>query len=282
VAVQQPNVGVDWSGMLVAEHLVASTRARVRTLLLPEHARWLWEHLRRKLPGAFACVLMPDHVHVVAPPGAQPILVRVLAGFTARFRVRFDVLPPQPANSMEIAHRAVRYVLLNPVNEGLVGDPWMWRWSTLRDLGGAAYPVWTPVARLAEALAIQRSWLVHRVTNSTDHKSVAPRASEPIVASIAALCEAVGAALRMTDAEVRADLLARRLVVQAAHAIGMPSLTALARELGCSPRTVRRDRDQHLDALDAVLLCLGDARLRSNDDQEPANSRGAGAQTRRG
>jgi hypothetical protein len=278
---QRRNAEVDSSCMLVAEHLVASTRARVRTLLHPEHARWLWEHLRDKLPDAFACLLMPDHVHVVTPPGARPILVRVLAAFTARFRVRFDVLPPQAANSIDIARRAMRYVLLNPVNEGLVADPWMWRWSTLRDLAGAAYPVWTSPARVAAALAIPPSWLVKRLTNSADHKSVAPRPDAPMVASIDALREAVGAALRMTNAEVRSDLLARRLVVQAAHAIGMPNLAALAREVGCSPRSVRRDRAMRHEALDAVLLCLADARLRTSADQEAANSSESGAQTRR-
>lgn len=268
--------------MTIAEHLVASTRGRVRTLLLPQHARWLWEHLRRNLPSALACVLMPDHVHVVAPPGAQPIFIHVLAAFTTRFGIRFEHLPPEPAHSIEIARRKVRYVLLNPVSERLVDDPWAWRWSTLRDLGGAAHPIWTPAERVASVLAIPRSWLLHRLTNGLDRKTTAPlRASATVTASVAALRAAVGAALRLTDEDVRTDLRARRIVVQAAHALGLTGIARLAAELGCAERTVRRDRAKPHAALDAVLLCLADPRLLAVDDQKPANSRGSRAETRR-
>lgn len=268
--------------MTVAEHLVATTRGCVRTLLLPQHARWLWEHLRRNLPSVFACVLMPDHVHVVAPPGAQPIFIHVLGAFTTRFGIRFEHLPPEPAHSIDIARRKVRYVLLNPVSEGLVDDPWAWRWSTLRDLAGAAHPVWTPAERVASVLAIAPSWLLQRLTNGLDHKTMPPRrAGETVTASVAALCAATGAALRLTEEDVRSDLLARRLVVQTAHALGLTGIARLAAELGCAERTVRRDRAKPHAALDAVLLCLSDARLRSGDDQKPANSRGSRAETHR-
>lgn len=268
--------------MTIAHHLVASTRGRVRTLLLPEHARWLWEHLRRNLPAAFACVLMPDHVHVVAPPGAQSVFIHVLAGFTTRFGVRFEHLPPQPAHSIEIARRMVRYVLLNPVSEGLVDDPWSWRWSTLRDLAGAVHPIWTPAERVASTLAIAPSWLLQRLTSGRDHEPIPPRrGSETVVASVDALRASVGAALRITIDDVRTDLLARRLVVQAAHALGLTGVARLAAELGCAERTVRRDRTRPHPALDAVLLGLADGRLRAVDDQKPANSRGPRAETRR-
>lgn len=267
--------------MTVAEHLVASTRGRVRTLLLPQHARWLWEHLRRNLPSAYACVLMPDHVHVVAPPGAQPVFIHVLAAFTTRFGIRFEHLPPEPAHSIDIARRKVRYVLLNPVNEGLVDDPWAWRWSTLRDLAGAAHPVWTSAARVASVLAIPPSWLLQRLTHGLDHKPMPPRAIEPIVAPVDVLREAVGTALRLTEDDVRTAAFARRLVVQAAQALALPGIVRLAAQLGCSPRTVRRDRALRPEGLDAVLLCLGDTRLRSGDDRKAANFPGSRAVTRR-
>ena len=65
----------------------------------------------------------------------------MLTGYTVRFGVRFDVLAPQPAASDPIAFRMLRYVLLNPVRDGLVVDPWCWPWSTLRDLENLSQPV---------------------------------------------------------------------------------------------------------------------------------------------
>lgn len=248
--------------MPIGEHLVASTLGRARSLLRPEQARWLWDRLRANLPTALACVLMPDHLHVFVPPGLRAVLVHVLAAFTTRFRVRFELLAPQPANSAEIAHRMIRYVLLNPVREGLVDDPWCWRWSTLRDLAGAAHPIWTPAESVARALELPADRLLRALTWTKDARPIVPRGVAVTVASLAGIRAGVCATLRIEDAAIADYPLARPLVVQAARAITRLDADVLASDLACSRRTIFRDRvaPRHA-ALDAVLLCLADARL---------------------
>jgi len=206
---------------------------------------------------------MPDHLHLVVPgAGAGERLRRVLSACTALFGVRFDVLAPEPANSRDIAARTVRYGLLNPVRAGLVDDPWAWPWSTLRDLGGAAYPVWTAPARIAAVLAIPPKTLFSKLATTADHRAPPPRRVPIAIASLDALRCAVGSTLRVPAGEVLAEQLGRRLVVQASEAFAMPSTSRLAKELGCCERTIQRDRAPRHSALDAVLLCLGDERLR--------------------
>jgi hypothetical protein len=243
---------------MVAEHLVAHTRFGDRSLLSPRRAAWLWAHLRSKIPDALSCVIMPDHVHVVAPPGRREVFLRVLRAFTGLFRVRFDMLPEERANSAAIALRMMRYGFYNPVNDGLVDDPFAWRFSTLRDLVGAAHPIWTGSEAVATTLAIERERLLARLSLTADHRPPPPRGDLAIAAPLPVLREAVSAALRAADLD---NALARRLIVQAAHEIATPGVRRLAAELGCSERTIFRDRATREPALDAVLVCLGDPRL---------------------
>jgi hypothetical protein len=259
--------------MLIGEHLVASTLGRVRSLLRPEHARWLWHRLRANLPSALACVLMPDHLHVFVPPGLRSVLVHVLAAFTTRFGVRFELLDPQPAHSAEIAHRMIRYVLLNPVRERLVDDPWRWRWSTLRDLVGAAHPIWTPAQTLATTLELPADRLLRALTWTADARPLVPQPVAVTIAALAGIRAAVCAALRIEDAAVNEHALPRTLVVQAAHAMTKIDPDVLAADLACSRRTIFRDRaaPRHA-ALDAVRLCLADARLHGTPSASPSRS----------
>ena len=48
-------------------------------------------------------VLMPDPLHLVAPPGLRVLLTRVLAAFTVRTGIRFDVRDAEVATTSEIA-----------------------------------------------------------------------------------------------------------------------------------------------------------------------------------
>lgn len=248
--------------MVAAEELVAETRfgARMRR----RHAVWLWARLRANLPDALAVVLMPHRVHVVAPAGRRAQLVRVLAAFTGLFRIAFDVWPAVPADRLAIATQMIRGVFDGPVRERLVADPWGWRWSTLRDLVGAAHPIWTPASRVAKVLGVAPSRLVATLAGGEP-----PHRASLLIASVAGLRAAVAAALRIDVDEVDRTARSRRLVAQAAAAIEMPGVTRLAGELGWSERTLFRDRAQRDDALDAVLLCLSDARLFG--DPIPAN-----------
>lgn len=250
---------VDGLRMAVAEHLIAHTRDGARSLLDHAQASWLWARLRAGFPDALSCELMSDHVHLVAPPGGRVRFVRVLAMFTARFGVRFDVLV-EIANNAEIAARMIRYGFHNPLQDSLVGDPYAWRWSSLRDLIGAAYPIWTPMQRLADDLRLRPERLLRVVTHTADLRPRRPELATRLAAGMDVLLEATSAALRSADPT--RDPLGRTLVVQAAYEIGAPKAPQLAADLGCCTRTVERIRARRHPALSAVLLCLSDARLR--------------------
>lgn len=247
--------------MTVAEHLIAHTRFGARCLLEHAKASWLWARLRAGFPDALSLELMPNHVHLVAPPGGRARFVRVLAMFTACFGVRFDVLV-EIANSPDIAMRMIRYGFHNPIGDALVGDPYAWRWSTLRDLVGAVYPIWTPASRVAKTLGVKEEHLLRRVTHNADLRPRRPELVASASVSVAALCDATAAALRIDDHDLSRHALARRLVVQAAHEVGVPDLAQLSTLTGASDRTIRRVRGRRHPALAAVLLCLSDARLR--------------------
>jgi hypothetical protein len=263
----------DWRCMAIAEHLVAHTRRGVRSLLEPVQASWLWGRLRHNFDRALSCELMPDHVHMMNPRGGRDRLIHVLGAFTTRFGVQFDVMPAEVANTTAIAARMVRYGFFNPVRAGLVDDPWEWRWSTLRDLLGVSHPIWTARDAVAKALAIAPSKLLGVLTNSADHRIVTPQPVSLLTVTTAALRQAVGAVLRLDDDEVAESTAARRLVVQAADAIEIPGVRRLAAQLGRSERTLYRDRATRHPALDAVLLCLGDPRLREGPSRYLTTSR---------
>lgn len=193
----------------------------------------------------------------------MPRLRRILAAFTVRFGVRFDVLEPQPAASMAIAARMVRYGVLNPVRAGLVDDPFAWPWSTLRDLVGACFPIWTPLHGVAQALGLRPGTAIRRLCTTADLAPRLPHRGGAVqVAALPAIRQAVAAALRLPAWDGPPVATERRLIVQASFTIGTPRPIDLASALRCSTRTIHRDRPPEHPALDAVLLTLGDPRLR--------------------
>ena len=248
--------------MALAEHLVATTRGRDTSLLAPDRAGWLWTHLQGAFPDALACTFMLDHVHLVALPDSRARFRRILASFTVRFEVRFDVLEPQVANTTAILGRMIRYGYFNAPREGLVDDPWSWPWSTLRDLAGATRPIWTPMRRVASALRLSPRATLRALTTIADAETPPPERRPIAAASIDAVRDAVASTLRLVDPREWSKPLARRLVVQACHAIGSPRAADLADALDSSERSIHRDRSPRHPALDAALLCLADARLR--------------------
>jgi hypothetical protein len=216
---------------------------------------------------ALAFAVMPDHLHLDAPPGGASRFSRVLRGFARRYGVRWDVLPPEPANSPAILGRQVRYGLRNPVMAGLVNDVWEWPWSTLRDLAGVVAKPWTSVRRVAR-LCGQAPREFFRFVSAVEGKPAAPLASPSdamIVAPFDACRAATAAALRCTVADTATCPRARAVAVQLAHRIGSPTAADLAAQLGCSVRTVERARHPGDPAVDAALRCVADPRLRISD-----------------
>lgn len=226
-----------------------------------ERASWLWERLRRALPKALSCVLMREHLHLEALPGRKMALRDVLDGYTRTFGVRLDLADPEPANSPAILFRQIRYGVFNPYREGLVDDPWRWRWSTLRDLGGACDPVWTPLSRVASAVGLSPHETLRRLTSTADFHAPVLKAPSLLLASLDAVRVAVASALRCAEDQVLRTPKGRRLVIQTCFAIGQPRPAQLAAELGCGVRTIHRARKQPNDGVDAVLRCLADQRL---------------------
>lgn len=253
---------VDGGAVAVAEHLVATTRDGDRSLVLPERAGWLWARLRAAIPEALSNLLMPNHLHMVTPPGLAGTLRRVLTGFTRRYGVRFDLLPPEVANSAAILGRMIRYGFFNPVRSRLTDDPLAWPWSTLRDLVGATANVWTPMERIASILRVSADAGIRALTTLGDFRSP-PVARPPIAAaSLGGVRDAVSSALRLTDVRQLARAGTRRLIVQVCAEIGVSDSTRLAKLLGCSQRSIRRDRVSGHPAVESALLCLSDPRLR--------------------
>ena len=252
--------------MHVAEHLVASVRGRGPVLLRADRAVWLWERLRGVIPTALACLVMPDHIHLVAPPGYHSALRRALTGFTRCFGVRFDLLEPQVANSPAIAARMIRYVFHNPLRSGDVGDPWCWTWSTLRDLAELTHPVWTPPRELSQHLQLAPEGLLRQLTHTADHHPAPPCPRRVDLASTPAILRAAAKVLRLDPASAANSMLARRLTIQTALEIGHITTRALAAELAIHPRTVLRNRTPPHPGLRAALTTLADPRLASMSD----------------
>lgn len=250
-------------GMAVAEHLVASTRDRVRTLTSYAHGYWLWTHLLAAMPGALSLMLMPDHIHLMATPGGLETFRRVLAAFSALRGVRFDICDVQPAASLAIAGRQIRYGLNNPVRSGFVDDPWAWPWSTLRDIGGATFPGHTDLETLGRFLRCSPATTLRGLTTSSLGRFPPPERRPIEVARLEDIVAATAAALRMPVAEVPGNWLGRRLVAQASAQLAQAiPARVVAERIGITSRSVQRSRTPLHPALDAVMTCLADPRLR--------------------
>jgi hypothetical protein len=122
----------------------------------------LWAALRRAFPDALACVLMPNHVHlVVAEPSAEVARDKMRAIVSGMRRadggrqvVWERVALPSVVPDVHHLRRLVRYIALNPSRLGLVRDPLEWVWSTYRDVVGAFVDPWVPAGRLAAAFRV--------------------------------------------------------------------------------------------------------------------------------
>jgi hypothetical protein len=213
------------------------------------------------MPDIFSLVFMADHLHLVAPPGLQRRLGRVAGSFAGRFGVYFHLLDPEPANSWPIVARMMRYGYYNAVRAAMVDDPWSWRWSTLRDLAGATYPVWTPLSTVAEAFGQAPAHVLRTLTTLGDHRPPLPSRSRPHVATVPAIRSATSSALRISLSATMATVQSRRLVVQASDAINPLSARRLGAVLGLGERTIYRLRGTRASGLRAVLACLADPRL---------------------
>ena len=244
-----------------AVHITATTRHRVSTLLRPGRAGWLWRHLRAAVPDALSLVLMPDHLHMVVPPERVATVRRVLAGYTRVFGVQFD-LAYSEATTPAIAGRQMRYGFFNPVRAGYVDDPFAWPWSTLRELVDAAFPAWTSLPEIADALGWTPERVLRALTHTADFQAALPQRRAVEMASWDRTLRAVAVVLREEASDVLASTLGRRVVAQTTGRFALaPTVRELAGRMGVTPRQVHRLREDLHPAVAAVELCLSDDRL---------------------
>jgi len=287
------NLGTQFAKVIVMVclHMVARC-LRVRLpLSSPPVAPTLWRALRRAFPKALACVVMPDHFHVIAfepsAPTARRKLGAVLSGI--RRSEGCDALvwerapPPQLVPDTAHLRRQIRYVALNPSRAGLVRDPLEWLWSTHRDVVGAIIDPWVQSDDLAKVLRVPAEGFNtrHHLYVSGDPSVNVRGTAFPIPASPASVAAipletilmAARAAMRATARDARRRSPARSLFMDLARASGWTDARAVSRATGAATATVRARALLHRPIPSAAWLCLGDRRLRGTDgptDRRPA------------
>lgn len=104
---------------------------------------------------------MPNHLHLLIPKSEHKDAVFRLGVCLRATSQALETGPtwapsPPPQDISDAHHllRQIRYVHLNPCRKNLVNDPSLWRWSTHRDLVGAAYPKWLDLAGITDALKL--------------------------------------------------------------------------------------------------------------------------------
>ncbi|MCO5099449.1 MAG: hypothetical protein M9885_00885 [Burkholderiaceae bacterium] len=272
-------------------HLVARAAQRARPLRTRAACADLWRHLGASF-DLIACVLMPDHVHLLAGvdrSNALRIFARVLSSFRVRAALSreydcagfaWEPLPRPQEVQRDPRHvaRTIRYIHLNPCRDRLCDDPLEWEWSTHRDWVGAVVrpcvdlPRWGCLLRRPPAT---RGYWLHEYVCSDDSvrrpRSIAdPRPwlhGRRVDASLAALSSVVPLVLRSKAAvPAEFDLAARRLFVLAAGRWTSYRAVEIARWIGRDPTGVRRllkaPRPLDPQELQAMALTLSDPRLR--------------------
>lgn len=246
-------------------HLVARAAEGARPLRTRVACFELWRRLGARF-DVIACVLMPDHVHLLARVDAA-IARRTFAQVLSSFRMRagasrvhgcadfaWEPLPHPQKVQRDPRHlaRTVRYIHLNPVRDGLCDDPLEWEWSTHRDWMGAVARPCVDLDRWGRALrrpaATRAEWLHDYVCSDGSvrrPRSLAdPRpwlADVRVDASLAMLTAAVPRVLRGKSTEaVEFDVAARRLFVLAAGRWTRYPAAQLARWVGRNATGVRR------------------------------------------
>lgn len=263
-------------------HLVARAYHLPVTLVDEEVAHWLWPRLQRRFPLALACVLMPNHSHLVTPASSVESVqheLSALLGSMARSggvrqEIRFEPLPPVLLDDDPVKlARQVRYAALNPQRAGLSRDPLAWLWSTHRDAVGMVARPWVTADRLAASLGrphedFARTWHEYVAREDgilLDARALpTPAAPTPFAAyPLEAVADAVAQSMRARVTDIRQRGPVRDLFLVVAPLVGWTSSSLLARYCDVTPRSVQRSflRPPPV-AIEAALLCLGAGDIR--------------------
>jgi hypothetical protein len=263
-------------------HLVARADRLPVPLTDDAVAQWLWPRMQRRFPLAIAAVLMPTHTHILTPARCAEAARHRLAMLTGalsrsggvRNAIRFEPIPPALLDDDPVKlARQTRYVALNPQRARLVDDPLDWTWSTHRDVVGAVARPWVTADRLAPALdrspdGFAEWWhgYVGREDDADEDALWFPTAATPTLFakhSLDDVARAVAASMRANVSDIQKRGPVRSLFLVVAPLAGWRDSAVLASYCGITPRAVQKSFHRMPPvAIDAALLCLGDARLR--------------------
>ncbi len=252
--------------------------ARARPGRLPfdndDVCRAVWVALRRAFPRALAAILMPDHLHVVAPEGGEARLSAVLRATSrqlgeGRSRLWDPVPNARPITSTDKVRRNVRYVWLNPCRRwrgagGLVTDPLAWPWSSLRDVIGAIADPWTRAETVSAAFGWPHDPVrLHDYAMRDAHVVPAPFPHAPSPSrlpdrAVDDIFAAAMATTRSSPAMLARKTTTRRVAIGLAYRQGWTFPTRLAPVLGLrrSNSISRIAARTDPDAVEAAALCL--------------------------
>jgi hypothetical protein len=229
----------------------------------------MWPKMRKLFPDAVACLLMPEHAHGVLPNDAPRLaaLGRLFQQHGRVFGTGWDFTKPAPCYSLPILRRKTRYTHLNPVREGVVDDPLVWPWSTLRDALGVVVDPWVAPGRMQRILR-QAPRQLHAFTTSLLRPEFQTPLAQPDLCggwsvSLTAVAQACASALRCRPDHLQSKgHPIRPTFVALARRAGNPRVEDLAAACHVAKRGVTRLHDR-ADArtVDIALRCLADARL---------------------
>lgn len=238
----------------------------------------LWRRLKVRFPKVVACVLMPNHFHLIVRTSnlkrARWHLQVEQRAWTQRFHPGKSMWTSVPLGEkvQDQLHlkRLIRYVHLNPCRAKIVSDPFLWEWSTHRDVTGCVTEPWSDLSTLMECFDVSsRTRLgetMHRYISGDPSVAVAGtsmirayRAGAPISTDCSVILKAAAVARREEIKSRQGDL--RNLVVHTSHFL---KLKPAPQALGITLRSWHRILEKKVDTTEiaVVLKILADSRCR--------------------
>lgn len=264
--------------MIHAYHLVARANPFQTPLTKRNSNVDLWERLQKRFSNIAACVLMPNHLHILIfthePDKAVWNLGVDLRAWTQRFYPRLQLWAPIP-NAIAIPDfhhlkRQIRYVHLNPCRAGLVKDPLQWEWSTHRDVTGCVINPWPNLKILEKVFATSSSRLsevLHQYVSQDPTVAVngTPMVQQPKIGGVISTNYTTilwGAAVANRQIPLLRRGKLRDLSVQTAHRLRLiPEPDQLGMSQQSWWRALARPADEN--SIQVVLKILSDPRLRN-------------------
>jgi REP element-mobilizing transposase RayT len=144
-------------------HFVARTRFHHPIFKKTSLSRFMWNELRTQFPKAHAAVIMPNHIHLLAPSEDPQKSLKQINDLLKRASIKFKLgintweAPPSPILIPDSKHllRQIRYVHLNPCRARLTQDLLEWEFSTHREALGLRLKLWPGIQSTLLSLGYQ-------------------------------------------------------------------------------------------------------------------------------